>query len=682
MNPGDRPRNPVLLKIVGGVVAVAAVAALVVVADTDTAAAGELERFASCEALAAWGDGAAAVEDVAGGGTGTDGADVDADQDAGMAAEAPTSEGLTATAGAPDASRGSALAETDDAKAADGTNVAVEGVDELDVVDHLDEHHVLVAAASRLSIVDLDEHRVVANVPVASTVEATYDAERGVAWVVGPDDESGRLTITRVAVTPTSLAIDATWSTDGWLVDARRVEDRLYVVAADGYGGDVVPFASRPVPCDQVLHPIDESDPTATLLVALPATGALEPEHAAEVVGSGEHVHVTTDAAYLATPLYGDRVQTSFHRFDLGDLRLTGSGRVDGSILSQFSMSDFEGHLRVAVTDQGGRLGGIEGDDVAIDIAPERPAPDRGPLNEVVVLDTDGDLDVVGRTPRFGHSGETIQGVRFVGEVAYAVTFLQTDPFYVLDLADPASPKVAGEVQLPGFSSYLHPVADGLVAGFGPDEEGRIAVKLFDVSDRSQPKVVDTYALGDESPIAWDHHAFVDLGDGRFAVPASTYRELHPVGCTAERQAQLRTEEARINGEVSALYDDGKELEPADQARARALEAQAGELYEDGCLYPMTVPESSVVVLDASGGRLELVQRLGAVRSPMSATRVVQTDDGWALLAGNHWIVLDGSGDQTADLELGPEPAGGPYPIDIDGGPGGGVGGSTGRVIE
>jgi hypothetical protein len=444
-----------------------------------------------------------------------------------------------------------------------------------------------------------------------------------------------------------------------------------------------VPFASGPVPCDEVLHPIDESDPTATLLVALPATGALEPEHAAEVVGSGEHVHVTTDAAYLATPLYGDTVQTSFHRFELGDLRLTGSGRVDGSILSQFSMSDHEGHLRVAVTDQGGRLGrGIEGDDVAIDIAPERPAPDSGPLNEVVVLDTDGDLDVVGRTPRFGHSGETIQGVRFVGEVAYAVTFLQTDPFYVLDLADPAAPKVVGDVELPGFSSYLHPVADGLVAGFGPDDGGHIAVKLFDVSDRSNPTVVDTVLLGDESPIAWDHHAFVDLGDGRFAVPASTYRELQPAGCTAERQAQLRSEEARINGEMSALYD-GKELEPADQDRARQLEAQAAELHEEGCLYPRSVPESSVVVLDASGGRLELVQRLGAVRSPMSATRVVQTDDGWALLAGNHWIVLDGSGDQTADLELGPEASGGPYPTDVDGGPGGGLrGGGTGLVIE
>lgn len=683
MNPGDRPRNPLLLKIVGGVVAAASVVALVVAADTDPASAGELEPFASCEALAAWGDGAEAVEDAAdqaaGGSTGTGGGDGDAR----MANEAPT--GAAPPSGAPDgaaaadASRGSTLAETGGTKTADRTNVVVEGVDELDVVDRLDEELVLVAAASRLSIVDVVEHRVVAKVDVASTVQATYDDERGIAWVVGPDDDSGRLTVTRVAVTPTSLTVDATWSTDGSLVDARRVDDRLYVVASDGYGPDVVPFASGPVPCDEVLHPTGESDPTATLLVALPATGALEPERAAQVVGSGQQVHMTTDAAYLATPLYGDAVQTSFHRFDLEDLRLTGSGRIAGGILSQFSMSDFEGYLRVAVTDQADRFGRAVEGDAATDIAPPRPAPEGGPLNEVVVLDTSGDLDVVGRTPRFGLAGETIQGVRFVGEVAYAVTFLQTDPFYVLDLADPAAPKVAGEVKLPGFSSYLHPVAEGLVAGFGPDEDGRIAVKLFDVSDRSQPKVVDAFALGDESPIAWDYHAFVDLGDGRFAVPASSYRELDPAGCTAERRAQLRTEEARINGEMEALYGRSN-VGPADEGRLRQLETEAGRLYEDGCLYPRSVPESSVVVLDTRGGRLELVQRLGAVRSDVAASRAVATDDGWALLAGNRWIVLDGgSGDAIADLELGPQTTTSP----TDPGRGGRAGtGGTGVVID
>ena len=298
------------------------------------------------------------------------------------------------------------------------------------------------------------------------------------------------------------------------------------------------------MPCDEVLHPVGPSSPEATLLVTLPATGDVVPSHSAEVVGSGQLVHVTSSAAYLATPLWeGETQQTSIHRFDLETLTHTGSGRVEGSLLNTFSMSEHEGTLRVAVTHGGGfgiPIEDVAVSDVAVDVAVTEPvAAQEAPelLNEIVVLDTDGELDLLGRTERFGHPGETLQGIRFAGSVAYAVTFLNTDPFYVIDLADAATPRVVGEVELPGFSAYLHPIADGLVVGFGPDGEGRAAMKLFDVSDPSRPQVVDEEVLGDESPVVWDHHAFVSLGEGRFAVPSSTLRPLE--------QPRLHTGRAR-----------------------------------------------------------------------------------------------------------------------------------------
>ncbi|MBA2281232.1 MAG: beta-propeller domain-containing protein, partial [Acidimicrobiia bacterium] len=154
--------------------------------------------------------------------------------------------------------------------------------------------------------------------------------------------------------------------------------------------------------------------------------------------------------------------------------------------------------------------------------APEPDAPEDA-LAEVFVLDTEGDLDLLGRTGRFGHEFETIHGVRFVGDVAYVVTFLQTDPFWVVDLADPAAPAVAGELQIPGFSGYLHPLGDGRVVGFGPDGAGGVAARLFDVADPSAPSVLDEIRLGDDSPVAYDHHAFVGLDGGRFAVPVMDY---------------------------------------------------------------------------------------------------------------------------------------------------------------
>jgi uncharacterized secreted protein with C-terminal beta-propeller domain len=589
MNPGDRPRTG-LLTVIGAVASITAVSALVIAVNSTPAAADELVTFRSCDDLQAW-----TADSVADGGTADGGMALD------VAGPTATPEAGAATQATTQATGDKAARDATGAAGATGaTNVAVAGVDELDIIDRLPDDRALVAAAGRLSIIDLHTNALVTQLDGSPDSQITYDGDASVAWVVGTDDE-GRLTVTRVHVGPTTLDVDATWSTSGYLVDARRVDDLLYLVAADN--GAVMPFENGPVPCDQVLHPVGQSDPAATLIVSLPAIGPLQPEHATEVVGSGELVHVTTDAAYLATPLWGDRVETSIHRFDLDTLALTGSGRVEGSLLSQYAMSDVGDRLRVAVTTDDGFNPRVMDDVMVPELMPEATdarapsdvaAPDPGPAlprNEVLVLDTDGDLDIVGRTGRFGHPGESIEGIRFDGDVAYAVTYLQTDPFYVIDLADPQAPRVVGEVQLPGFSAYLHPVGDGLVAGFGPDDAGTISVKLFDVSRPSEPRVIDSLVLGDESPVAWDPHAFIDLGDGRFAVPASSYR---------------------------------------------------------------TSLETSVVVIDSRARHLELVQRLTTTTATVGAERVLPAPGGWALLAGNHWIGLADDGRQTADIELGP----------------------------
>jgi hypothetical protein len=651
MTPGSRPRRGVIgvLALLGaGALTTALVLAAGEADDPELAGAVELATFSSCEDLAAWGaeamgDTGAGGDDVAMEQFNAVGGEVAADGEA--VSGAPTASassgsseelsagreepGAPATTMAappdePDADEGSAAegredGDDADAPADDETNVAVEGVDEIDLVDRLTEDVVLVASATRLAVVDLAAAEVIDATNVPWDAQITYDAENGVAWVVGHPD-SGGLAVERYAVDTDGLGSQGRWTTPGYLVDARRVGDELHVVASDGFvaepfvaaaeDGDLsgtvvpdtttpdeapVPFEGGPVPCDEVLHPVGPSDPTATLLVTLPATGTVEPVRATEVVGSGSLVHVTTGSIYLATPQWAtDTATTGIHRFDLATLEPTGSGSVEGTLLDEFSMSEHDGVLRVAVTQPGGGLGrGIpvepgfvgEGDDV---VEPAQ-APEAGEaLNEIVVLDTDGALDLVGRTERFGHPGETLHGIRFAGTTAYAVTFLQTDPFYVVDLADPAAPQVVGEVELPGFSSYLHPLGDGLVVGFGPGEDGRTAAKLFDVSDPTQPNVVGDLVLGDDSAVAYDHHAYLDLGDGRFAIPATTY-----------------------GAEVT----------------------------------------SAVVVVSTAGGELVEEDRHEAA-TPEPATRVLTVDDGWALLAGPAIVVLDGEGDTTATITL------------------------------
>jgi Beta propeller domain len=120
----------------------------------------------------------------------------------------------------------------------------------------------------------------------------------------------------------------------------------------------------------------------------------------------------------------------------------------------------------------------------------------------------------VGQVGNLGR-GERIYAVRFLGDVGYVVTFRQVDPLYTIDLSDPGRPRVVGELKIPGYSAYLHPVGEGLLLGVGQDatDEGRrlgAQVSLFDVSDPARPERLDQIPLGQGSTQAeFDHHAFL-----------------------------------------------------------------------------------------------------------------------------------------------------------------------------
>lgn len=690
----------------GAAIAGAFTVAAVVGTSPSPAEAAGLERFASCAELREWGSGQA------------NGVGIDASFE-GPATTVATMEdaAVVATAGAaPTSSRESADDGASAGADTGGTNVVVEGVDELDLVDRIDDRRALFTSQTALVLVDLEAGARLARVALPYGAQISFDPDRSIVWSVGPDANGTRVEVRRIAVDGDALVEQGRWATQGYLVTARRVGDRLHVVVTDGFAGaEAIPFGGDPVPCDQVLHPTGPSDPTATLIATLPASGEVAPLRAAEVVGSGQLVHVTTSAAYLATPQWDEDVSTTIHRFDLADLGHTGSGRVPGTLLNDFSMSEHDGHLRVAVTAAGGFSGGVVVDDVAVaprvtavepgdgdssapfegdatvasvpqttvadataseqvEVAPtttepelsaptstevpttstevptttegpttteapvttttevstttepstttteaptsttttaavDQPGPDDG-LNRIYVLDTDGDLDIVGRTEWFGHPGETLYGIRFDGSTAYAVTFLQTDPFYVIDLSDPASPRVVGALELPGFSGYLHPVGGDLVVGFGPDDTGRAAAKLFDVADPTAPQVVDSIVLGDEAPVVYDHHAFTDLGDGRFATPVTSWDQM------------------ATNCVVPEDIGPGVDVAPCGSG---------------------TIAE--VVELEVSGRRLHEVDRT-SVRLSSAATRALPVDGGWAVLADTTLALTDADGALRTSVDL------------------------------
>lgn len=137
------------------------------------------------------------------------------------------------------------------------------------------------------------------------------------------------------------------------------------------------------------------------------------------------------------------------------------------------------------------------------------------------VLVLDENLETVAQTEPFGE-GETIESVRFSGDMAYVVTFYQTDPLFAVDLSDPLHPMITGELKLPGYSGYLHPAGEGYMLGIGVGGtedglDGSAKISLFDVSDPENMVETDSILLAD-TWIETDHKAFVTRGENGYIV--------------------------------------------------------------------------------------------------------------------------------------------------------------------
>ena len=207
--------------------------------------------------------------------------------------------------------------------------------------------------------------------------------------------------------------------------------------------------------------------------------------------------------------------ETIIHRFSLDDGEITykATGDVPGALLNQFSLDEYGDNLRVATTyGTSGPAGWTT-------------------YNNVYVLDAD--LKLKGKLERLA-AGERIYSTRFVGDRLYMVTFKQMDPFFVIDLTDPTTPAVLGELKIPGYSDYLHPYDATHIIGIGKETEvnewGGVAtqglkIALFDVSDVNNPRQLDKVEIGmagTDSESLRDHRAFLfDYARHLLVIPVS-----------------------------------------------------------------------------------------------------------------------------------------------------------------
>ena len=201
---------------------------------------------------------------------------------------------------------------------------------------------------------------------------------------------------------------------------------------------------------------------------------AQEPTNMTVMMGGTSTMYVSLNNIYVTYPTWSDQGQyTSIYRISVNDGVLSNEiakGNVLGHVLNQYSMDEYNGYFRLATTSW-----------------------NETTRNTVYVLNSN--LTTIGKVKlENAEVRETIQSVRFMGDKAYVVTFEQKDPFFVLDMSNPEEPRVAGKLEIPGYSSYLHPYDENHVIGLGK-EGNNVKLSLFDVSDVNNPTEIAKYIV-------------------------------------------------------------------------------------------------------------------------------------------------------------------------------------------
>lgn len=379
---------------------------------------------------------------------------------------------------------------------------------------------------------------------------------------------------------------DRTLSFDGTMISSRVIDDTLYLVTRytptlDGLD----PYAYNTAALDanrsllestsltQLLPSITTSEAALPLIDAehcylAPSASVADPDPTIISViaisltdpddfrttcflGASEVLYASQEAIYLAAaaghillPEGGSATLTEIHKLALTSDSASGQGadyrgsaQVMGHLgfnadYKSFRMGEYQGVLRIATS-----IGTLGSENSSTSVTLLREATDGGRLEEASRLDG------------LGRPGELLYASRFLGDRGYLVTFKKVDPLYVLDLSDPENPVSLGELEVSGYSEYLHPVGEHYLLGIGKEaiddvnssDRGGLGfawyqglkISLFDVSDPTIPTEVNSIVLGGRSTtsnILTEHHAFAslpqtDLLPMRFSIPLDLYNE-------------------------------------------------------------------------------------------------------------------------------------------------------------
>ncbi|RKQ32605.1 beta-propeller domain-containing protein [Oceanobacillus halophilus] len=342
---------------------------------------------------------------------------------------------------------------------------------------------------------------------------------------------------------------------EGYLNSSRLMDGYLYLIANQypkyrileerGDHMDMRPMVKDsavsdeaiPIPFEDMYYFPESQEANYLSLASIDLNNLEEQVNIQSYLGASNEMYMSKNHIYLAQRKYEtiksydsketmiarlDQANTEIFQFqvDSGDITYKTSTDVQGTLINQFAMDERNNTFRVATTK------GTSWQD------------DQASTNNLYTFDID--LNPLGSVEDLA-KGEQIFSVRFMEDIAYMVTFKQVDPLFVIDLKNPKKPEVLGELKIPGFSNYLHPLDEDHVIGIGQNtklEENEhskepqvridgLKVSLFDVSDPTKPIEKDNEILGSgssHSEVTYNHHVLYKHPEQNlFGFPAVLY---------------------------------------------------------------------------------------------------------------------------------------------------------------
>ena len=411
------------------------------------------------------------------------------------------------------------------------TNTQVEGVDESDFIKN-DGNYLYIQTSTRVSVIDIRGEKmeqVAAFTPDMGASDVIVDmyVDGDQLFIILQkrdtsmdsqevfDESYETYSVSDYYVLDTNVSMElltydisdrskaklvGTVNQEGSYYDSRKVGDYIYLFSRkDVYGATAKDKGDTIIPRingEKVAADCFYLQDYAGNELIISSVSAKDPSKTVDqmvLMNSYAQIYVSTEAIYLYSGDYdwsGDTgvSYTDIVKFSYKDGRMNGVGaaNVRGTIQDVFAISESDGILRVLTTDWS-----------------------SSSENQLYLLDEK--LKLLGSLTGIA-KGEEIYAARYIGNTAYFITYHNTDPLFAVDISDPTNPKMLGQIEITGFSDYLHPYGDGLLLGIGyetdPDTSERLGVKLvmFDISDPTELKILDTVTFDGDYCSATDYY--------------------------------------------------------------------------------------------------------------------------------------------------------------------------------